>query len=667
VRFECDGACEAQLTYNHSSNGLILNEEKSVLVHTCRLDAAQEKTQKDASAKKWTRSKVTVAQLLRKSEEHEVDVTQFTTAKAFFDAIVRATGLDDVVMRKTSVYLLFEKALTQVFGTLEEQVGKLQALFKLLEDFYGDKIKTEIKTRKEGEKEVLQSFSIVMPYAKDVMRWGTRTLSVDGTFSGDKDHRIRGSCWTIVHKPLPGLQSDLSSRSALEASLPVVLAFEVANESTDTTKNALDALLDADCFDAPSRDELPAVLQRDEAALRKLNHWLVMSDGAKGLPAALRGLEEELGADYTVQLARDVVHMARNAYSALPRDVVADGGREKIKTLLKTWAQTQSRAALRDILQKARTGADPLKKALVKWLDEHRDVTAAHWTVAHTAVPRVLGFVTSNGAEGFNGTHAAARRRPLLHALVEIFLWSVRRYQELRVAVLGNAVLGDGQEVSGVASTPTAEDRKRLAAHERLFAPELEPFYGFHGEKYVDAKKHAAAYSAQQTPGVAHKFMVRRNARDAVAHAVDLHQRTCGCGAHSEGMPCVHASLALHAAGRANIDAELAMWGAFGTRRCEIQKAFCERVDVPESIDWRTLGTSDIAPPSQGPKSEQMAARSQKRKRKPRVMDRGRVPSRGERRRMTCGNCGGEGHNRRGCTKPAQAPKGAPKAAGQGD
>ena len=160
--------------------------------------------------------------------------------------------------------------------------------------------------------------------------------------------------------------------------------------------------------------------------------------------------------------------------------------------------------------------------------------------------------------------------------------------------------------------------------------------------------------------------MVRRNARDAVAHAVDLHQRTCGCGAHSEGMPCVHTRLALHAAGRANIDAELAMWGAF-TRRFEIKMAFRERVDMPASIDWRTLGTSDIVPPSQGPKSEQMAARRQKRKRKPRLMDRGRLPSRGERRRITCGNCGGEGHNRRGYTKPAKPPKGAAKAAGSGD
>ena len=114
------------------------------------------------------------------------------------------------------------------------------------------------------------------------------------------------------------------------------------------------------------------------------------------------------------------------------------------------------------------------------------------------------------------------------------------------------------------------------------------------------------------------------------------------------------------------VSGELAMWGAF-TRRFEIKMAFRERVDMPASIDWRTLGTSDIVPPSQGPKSEQMAARRQKRKRKPRVMDRGRLPSRGERRCITCGNCGGEGHNRRGCTKPAKAPKGAAKAAGSGD
>lgn len=192
VQFKCSGSsCPAKLSYSLSENGLLLNEDKCVLAHTCRSDAAQDEMQQSASAKKWTRSMLSIKQLLRLVEEHEIDVTEYKSAKAFFDAIVRRAGLGNAALGKSSMYKLFDQAQTQLFGTLEEQVGKLQALFKLLEEYYGGEIKTVLKTRKEGDKDVLESFAILMPYAKNVMQWGTRTLAVDDTFSGDEDHRIQ--------------------------------------------------------------------------------------------------------------------------------------------------------------------------------------------------------------------------------------------------------------------------------------------------------------------------------------------------------------------------------------------------------------------------------------------------------------------------------------------
>ena len=122
-------------------------------------------------------------------------------------------------------------------------MGALNALFAKLAEIYGDDIYTKLETRWVDGKEVLQAFSIVMPYAREVCRWGTRALSVDATFAKDDDHRIKGACWTIVHKPLPGLQATLASASAMEASLPLVLQFEIANESTETTNKAFDALV----------------------------------------------------------------------------------------------------------------------------------------------------------------------------------------------------------------------------------------------------------------------------------------------------------------------------------------------------------------------------------------------------------------------------------------
>ena len=128
-------------------------------------------------------------------------------------------------------------------------------------------------------------------------------------------------------------------------------------------------------------------------------------------------------------------------------------------------------------------------------------------------------------------------------------------------------------------------------------------------------------------------------------------------------MPCGHVYAVLRKIGANGIDAEMARWGAFGTRRMAVQMAFRKRLDVT-AIDWRSLGKSDVVPPSQGVRSALDAARSAKRKRKRRTNQADRLPSRGEQRRMPCSNCGEEGHNRRGCTKPAKAAAGAAETPG---
>ena len=173
------------------------------------------------------------------------------------------------------------------------------------------------------------------------------------------------------------------------------------------------------------------------------------------------------------------------------------------------------------------------------------------------------------------------------------------------------------------------------------------------------------SYTVQGVPGVAHQYLVRRNERSAHVYTVDVRRRSCSCGARQLGMPCGHVYAVLRTTGGNNIDADLARWGAFGKHRMAVQMAFHKRLDVP-TIDWRSLGKSEVVPPSQGVRSELDAVRSAKRKRKRRTNQADRLPSRGEQRRMTCGNCGGEGHNRRGCTKPTKTTQGAGTPPGAG-
>ena len=100
-------------------------------------------------------------------------------------------------------------------------------------------------------------------------------------------------------------------------------------------------------------------------------------------------------------------------------------------------------------------------------------------------------------------------------------MWSLMHYLELRVAVLGEQALTDGQGHVDTAQTASADDRARLTAHERLFKDDIRPFFGFHGEKFVEWKQQFVTYKMQGVPGVAHQFLVRRNERSAQVYTVD--------------------------------------------------------------------------------------------------------------------------------------------------
>ena len=119
MQFKCESAtCPAFLTYFASSNGLILNEKKSNLDHTCRADSAQEVAKAAESEKKWTRSKLTLKQLLQLARTHNTDVMQHGKAKSFLNAILRSANLGDAKVGSTLMYDLFKAAKEQVRGVL---------------------------------------------------------------------------------------------------------------------------------------------------------------------------------------------------------------------------------------------------------------------------------------------------------------------------------------------------------------------------------------------------------------------------------------------------------------------------------------------------------------------------------------------------------------------
>lgn len=119
LQFVCVApSCPAFLIYSMSSNGLILNEKKSKLDHTCRADSAQEAAKAAESEKKWTRSKLTLKQLLQLARTHNTDVTQHGKSKSFLNAILRSANLGDAKVGSTLMYDLFKAAKEQVRGLL---------------------------------------------------------------------------------------------------------------------------------------------------------------------------------------------------------------------------------------------------------------------------------------------------------------------------------------------------------------------------------------------------------------------------------------------------------------------------------------------------------------------------------------------------------------------
>ena len=117
VQFNCAGTtCSAFLVCSLSSNGLLLNEKKSKFVHSCRSDSAQEAAKEAQSEKKWSRSKLTIKQLLQLAEPCNIDVTQHGKAKSFLNAVLGAAKLGDAKVGQAAMYNLFKAAKKRVSG-----------------------------------------------------------------------------------------------------------------------------------------------------------------------------------------------------------------------------------------------------------------------------------------------------------------------------------------------------------------------------------------------------------------------------------------------------------------------------------------------------------------------------------------------------------------------
>ena len=110
-QFKCTGAtCEAKLVYHTSEDGLILNEQSSQLVHSCRSDAAQEATREAQSAKSFSRSQLSLKQMLQLADEHNVDVSIHKTAQSYMDAVLRAANLTSATLGRSAMYNLYRAA-----------------------------------------------------------------------------------------------------------------------------------------------------------------------------------------------------------------------------------------------------------------------------------------------------------------------------------------------------------------------------------------------------------------------------------------------------------------------------------------------------------------------------------------------------------------------------
>lgn len=77
-----------------------------------------------------------------------------------------------------------------------------------------------------------------------------------------------------------------------------------------------------------------------------------------------------------------MVHLARNAYTALPRDVVAGEAKDKLKTILKSWAQISSIDNLETELSNARAGVSREDAELKKVRTQRRNTVVCDLTNA---------------------------------------------------------------------------------------------------------------------------------------------------------------------------------------------------------------------------------------------------------------------------------------------
>ena len=126
------------------------------------------------------------------------------------------------------------------------------------------------------------------------------------------------------------------------------------------------------------------------------------------------------------------------------------------------------------------------------------------------------------------------------------------------------------------AQTASANDRQRLAAHRRLFANNIRPFLGFHGERFVETKDQFVADTVSQIPGV---YLVQHSEGSEEAYTVDLQARECSCSVQNIGMPCAHVYATLRTIRASDVAAEMARSGAFGTHRMAVEMAFYKRYD----------------------------------------------------------------------------------------
>jgi len=541
VRATCmvDKSCAAVIVYTHHKNSttteLRLNVKDSLLRHTCAAPAtatnATSAATSESGKKKRLHGIFGAADLASIAIKHSINPGSFTTRKAFMASVLEAAGATSERPAERTVSRAYVKTLEVMYGTRETVVGRLKPFLAALERELGPNCVTKIETEPpavEGQPPTLKQCVIVLPYAKHLLANLPRRVSLDATFGKNFDVCLGGGTFTIIHLAVPGISTSGKQTASEEASLPLAIAFSIDPESAETTKFALKVLADeADAF-----NKNQTILQEFErvdrlAAVRRVQErkWLAMSDGAKGIPAALKEVTDWVrhvhsDGDFELVPARDVVHVARNCHAKIGSTVKLARIKQILYKLVREACETTLEMLLaparREQLKKSADEGKREEAAVYEWLlSDAANVTLAELCVAQSRVPRINGAVTSNGAEGFNGVHATARKLPLLHALHVMVKWSIEHYADLRVVVLGleaGVVGGRGtrstesgasaaaaplasaaattapQSATSSTSTAISASQTLLDAHERYMSDNLLPFYGRLGERVLKGK-----------------------------------------------------------------------------------------------------------------------------------------------------------------------------------